>query len=99
MIFNQNLVEITKKYVKKGSKIYIEGESETRKWTDDKGIERYTTEVILNGFTSSLILLDKSESSGGVPPHDGSNQPNYNQQGEPENQEQDIDDDIPFDNF
>lgn len=60
------LATIVKNYVKKGSKLYIEGALQTRKWTDKEGIERYTTEIILKGFNSNLQLLgskDKSESS------------------------------------
>lgn len=58
VIFSQGLVNIVKKYVKKGSKLYIEGQIQTRKWTDNKGIDRYSTEIILNNFSSALQLLD-----------------------------------------
>ena len=58
VIFGEGLVDIVEKYVKKGSKIYIEGEISTRKWSDQQGNDRYTTEVILQGYNSTLTLLD-----------------------------------------
>lgn len=53
-----NLAEIVKNYVKKGSKVYVEGSIQTRKWTDKESVERYTTEIILQGFNSTIQLLD-----------------------------------------
>jgi len=58
VVFGDGLVEIVEKYVKKGSKIYVEGELQTRKWQDQDGNDRYTTEVVLQGFNSNLTLLD-----------------------------------------
>ena len=55
VIFSQGLVGVVKNYVKKGSKLYIEGQLQTRKWTDNSGVERYTTEVVLQNFNSCLI--------------------------------------------
>jgi single-strand DNA-binding protein len=57
-IFNDRLVDVVEKYVKKGSKLYIEGQLETRKWTDQQGQERYTTEVVLRQFRGELTMLD-----------------------------------------
>lgn len=57
-IFNDKLVEIVEKYLKKGSKVYIEGALQTRKWTDNSGQERYTTEVVLQKFRGELTMLD-----------------------------------------
>lgn len=57
-VFSEPLVGVIKNYVKKGSKIYIEGSLQTRKWNDQSGIERYTTEIVLQNFGSSLIMLD-----------------------------------------
>lgn len=57
-IFNEKLVEIVKNYVKKGSKVYIEGALQTRKWTDKDGMEKYSTEVVLQGFNGVLTMLD-----------------------------------------
>ncbi len=64
VVFNEGLVGVIKNYVKKGTKIYIEGQLQTRKWTDSDGNEKYTTEVVLQGFNSSLILLDNKNSEG-----------------------------------
>jgi len=58
VVFNDGLVGVIKSYVKKGSKIYLEGSLQTRKWTDKDGVEKYSTEVVLQGFDSKLILLD-----------------------------------------
>ena len=58
VIFGEGLVNIVEKYVNKGSKIYIEGELQTRKWQDQDGNDKYTTEVILQGYNSNLTLLD-----------------------------------------
>lgn len=66
VIFNEGLVNVAKNYLKKGSKLYLEGALQTRKWTDKEGQERYTTEVVLQGFGSNLTMLDsKGEGSGG----------------------------------
>lgn len=64
-IFNDALVGVVKNYVKKGSKLYIEGALQTRKWVDSAGVEKYTTEIVLQNFNSALILLDTKGS--GVP--------------------------------
>ncbi|MDR1907706.1 MAG: single-stranded DNA-binding protein [Holosporales bacterium] len=64
-VFNEHFVEVVEKYVKKGSKVYIEGQLQTRKWTDQQGIERYTTDVIIPRFRGELALLDKINSSEG----------------------------------
>ena len=63
VVFGDGLVDIVEKYVKKGSKIYIEGELQTRKWQDQDGNDKYTTEVILQGFNSNLTLLDSRNSN------------------------------------
>ncbi len=63
VVFGDGLVDIIEKYVKKGSKIYIEGELQTRKWQDQDGNDRYSTEVILQGFNSNLTLLDSRNSN------------------------------------
>src|SRR4051795_13454420 len=58
VIFSEGLCRIAEQYLKKGSKIYLEGQLQTRKWTDKDNIERYSTEVVLQGFNSSLTMLD-----------------------------------------
>jgi single-strand DNA-binding protein len=65
VVFNERLVEVIEKYVKKGSKLYIEGALQTRKWTDNSGQERYTTEVVLQRFRGELTMLDSAGGGGG----------------------------------
>lgn len=64
-IFNDRLVEIVEKYLKKGSKVFIEGALQTRKWTDNSGQERYTTEVVLQKFRGELTMLDGARGGEG----------------------------------
>jgi len=61
VIFNDNLVNLVKNYTQKGSKIYLEGKLQTRDWEDKDGNKKYTTEIILNGFESKIVLLDNKE--------------------------------------
>src|SRR5579871_736422 len=63
-VFNERLVDVIEKYVKKGAKLYIEGALQTRKWTDNSGQERYTTEVVLQRFRGELTMLDGRSGSG-----------------------------------
>ena len=73
VIFNERLAEIAEKYLKKGSKIYVEGALQTRKWTDNSGQERYTTEVVLQRFRGELTMLDGAGGARGAggPPIEG----------------------------
>jgi single-strand DNA-binding protein len=64
-IFNENLGRVAKNYLRKGSKVYIEGQLQTRKWQDQSGNDRYTTEVVLQKFRGELVLLDSREGSSG----------------------------------
>ncbi|WP_017930837.1 single-stranded DNA-binding protein [Robiginitomaculum antarcticum] len=64
-IFNEGLVGVVERYVKKGSKLYIEGKLQTRKWTDRDGNDKYTTEVVLQGYDGNLTMLDSRDSGGG----------------------------------
>ncbi len=61
VVFNDALVVVIKNYVKKGSKLYIEGSLHTRKWTDNEGHEKYSTEVVLQNYDSKLVLLDSKK--------------------------------------
>ncbi len=65
VIFNDRLVDVVEKYLSKGSKIYVEGQLQTRKWTDRDGQERYTTEVVLQRFRGELTMLDSRGGGGG----------------------------------
>src|SRR4029077_6573360 len=64
VIFNENLCRIAEQYLKKGSKVFIEGALQTRKWQDQSGQDRYSTEVVLQGFRGELTLLDRAGSAG-----------------------------------
>jgi len=64
VIFNENLCRIAEQYLKKGSKIYLEGALQTRKWQDQSGQDRYSTEVVLQGFRGELTLLDRAGGAG-----------------------------------
>lgn len=86
-IFNEGLIGIVEQYVHRGSKIYIEGELRTRKWTDQGGQERYTTEIVIQGFRGQLILLDAKRSDGPPAP---TQEEQFTKNGH------DLDDDIPF---
>lgn len=83
VIFNSNLADIAEKYVTKGSKVYIEGSLQTRKWQDQSGQDRYSTEVVLQRFNGNLTLLD---SKGGGERQERQDAPPAD----------DLDDDIPF---
>lgn len=65
-VFNERLAELVEKYIRKGTKLYIEGQLQTRKWTDQAGVERYTTEVVLGKFRGDIVILDskRGESAG-----------------------------------
>ncbi|MDB5360024.1 MAG: hypothetical protein JWO51_1321 [Rhodospirillales bacterium] len=65
VIFNDRLVEVAERYLKKGAKVYLEGALQTRKWTDNSGQERYTTEVVLQKFRGELTMLDSRQGGGG----------------------------------
>ena len=88
VVFNEGLVSVIKNYVQKGSKLYIEGALQTRKWTDNNGVEKYTTEVVLQNFGGQLILLDSKGGARGDSPL-GSHKTNNFEHSE-------IDDEIPF---
>ncbi len=77
VVFNDGLIGVIKNYLHKGSKIYVEGSLQTRKWTDQSGVEKYSTEVVLQGFGSALTMLDSRNagSAGGEASGGGSYQP------------------------
>ncbi|MCP3466735.1 single-stranded DNA-binding protein [Bradyrhizobium sp. CCGUVB23] len=65
VIFNEGLAKVAEQYLKKGAKVYVEGALQTRKWTDQSGAEKYSTEVVLQGFSSNLTMLDGRGGGGG----------------------------------
>ena len=58
VIFSEGLAKVAEQYLRKGSKVYLEGQLQTRKWTDQSGVEKYSTEIVLQGFNASMVLLD-----------------------------------------
>lgn len=66
VVFNEGLCKVIEQYVKKGAKLYIEGALQTRKWTDQSGVEKYSTEIVLQGFNSTLTMLDGKGGGGGA---------------------------------
>jgi single-strand DNA-binding protein len=104
VVFNERIVEVAEKYLHKGSKIYVEGQLQTRKWTDQSGQEKYTTEVVLQRFRGELTMLDARGAGGDAggyaePSHEG---PSHSAPsgggggGRGPSSGGDLDDDIPF---
>ena len=104
-IFSEGLARVAEQYLKKGSKVYLEGQLETRKWQDQSGNDRYTTDVVLRNFNSSMVLLDGrgegggsrgggSYDEGGFGGGGGGSRPQSRPQ--PAAFDTDLDDDVPF---
>jgi single-strand DNA-binding protein len=105
VIFNDNLCRVAEQYLKKGSKVYVEGQLQTRKWTDQQGVERYTTEVVLQNFRGELALLDRAGAAGAGEGYDqegsgfGAAGPTAGRDRQPAAagaRRNELDDDIPF---
>ena len=108
VIFNENLGRVAKSYLRKGSKVYLEGQLQTRKWTDQNGNDKYTTEIVLQRFRGELVLLDSREGgSGGGYGGGGSYGDDFGgggssggskpqQRPQPAAFDTDLDDDVPF---
>ncbi|MBV1903388.1 MAG: single-stranded DNA-binding protein [Marinosulfonomonas sp.] len=104
-VFSEGLVRVCEQYLKKGSKVYIEGQLQTRKWQDQSGNDRYSTEVVLQGFNGTLVMLD-GRSGGGQGGGGGGQGGGYmadqsggygsSQSGQANNAPSDMDDEIPF---
>ena len=90
VIFNENLAKIAEQYLHKGSKVYIEGQLSTRKWTDKDGNEKYTTEIVLNRFRGELQMLDSRGDGGGARASVGADEPARSFE------RAEMDDEIPF---
>lgn len=87
VIFSQGLVNVAKNYLKKGSQVYVEGKLQTRKWQDREGNDRYSTEIVLQGFGATLVMLD------GAKKQDDNQKPDDTQ---PATNDYALDDEIPF---
>lgn len=105
VVFNENIINVCENYLKKGSKVFVEGQLETRKWTDQSGAEKYSTEVVLRPFRGELTMLDTKGGSGQSNDNGGS----FDHQSQPKtaaggsggnwqssNKGNDFEDDIPF---
>lgn len=89
VVFSEGLVSIVKNYVKKGSKLYVEGSLQTRKWVDNSGAEKYSTEIVLQGYSAVLLMLDSNRNnSDHHGHHSSSNGSSFTAE--------EIDDEIPF---
>jgi single-strand DNA-binding protein len=103
-IFSEGLARVAEQYLKKGSKVYIEGQLETRKWQDQSGNDRYTTDVVLRNFNSSMVLLDGRGEGGGARGGGSLDEGGFGGGGgsRPQSRPQpaafdtDLDDDVPF---
>ncbi|ARO30179.1 single-stranded DNA-binding protein Ssb [Rhizobium sp. NXC14] len=111
VVFNEGLCKVVEQYVKKGAKLYVEGQLQTRKWQDQQGQDRYSTEVVLQGFNSTLTMLDGRGDGGGASSGFGGRGSSNNDYGDDYgapsssspsrgggggNFSRDLDDDIPF---
>ena len=97
-IFSEGLARVAEQYLKKGSKVYLEGQLQTRKWIDQSGQDKYTTEVVLQRFRGELVLLDSKGGGGGdYGGGDYGSAPRSQPQGRPQPAfDSDLDDDVPF---
>lgn len=98
VVFNAQLADVAERYLRKGSKVYIEGQLQTRKWEDANGQEKYTTEVVLQNFSSNLIMLDgRGDAGAGADVFSGSSSASSGWDSAPAaGGAADLDDDIPF---
>lgn len=107
VIFNEPLCKVAEQYLRKGSKVYLEGQLQTRKWQDQSGQDRYSTEVVLSRFNSSMVLLDRrdsggdqnyGDSGGNAGPDSGGESSGGDKGSDPVRSggSSDLDDDIPF---
>ena len=93
VVFSEGICNLIKQYVRKGSKLYIEGKIKTRKWTDQNGVERYTTEIVLSGFDCKFEMLNRVD---GVEQSYNSQDEGGQRGGTTSSPTPDLDDDIPF---
>ena len=95
VIFNEHLAGVAQNYLKKGARVYVEGQLQTRKWTDQAGTEKYSTEVILNRFRGDLQMLDRSGESS-AEKYELGNSSNDDNSSAKAPAISDLDDEIPF---
>jgi single-strand DNA-binding protein len=94
VVYSEALVKILESYVKKGSKLYVEGSLQTRKWTDNSGVERYSTEIVIQNFNGNFTILDNRQNSSG-----NSSEDDFSGNTDSKSQNfvhDDLDDEVPF---
>jgi single-strand DNA-binding protein len=104
VVFSSGLAGIVKNYVKKGAKLYVEGQLQTRKWTDNSGVDKYTTEIVLQNFNGTLQILDSTKREGGSSDYNNYDRndsgskasSNKKDSNDSNNFAEELDDDIPF---
>jgi single-strand DNA-binding protein len=101
VVFNERIVDVAEKYLHKGSKVYVEGQLQTRKWTDQSGQEKYTTEIVLQKFRGELTMLDARGAGGEAgsyaePAHEGPSHSGPSGGSRAPSSGGDLDDEIPF---
>lgn len=96
VVMNDGLVKIAKQYLRKGAKVYIEGQLRTRKWQDNAGIDRYSTEIVLGAFNSALQLLDRREADPGRHDYSSCDSGRSGSRAGTGRPADDLDDDVPF---
>ena len=96
VVFSQSIIGVIKNYITKGSKLYIEGSLQTRKWNDQSGAERYTTEIVVQQYGGSLVMLDNKSSNENYSSNASSTSSQGMATGTGGYEVQDMDDEIPF---
>lgn len=101
VVRHDKLVEVCEQYLRKGAKVYLEGQLQTRKWTDRSGVEKYTTEVVLQGFNCKLVMLDRAGGRGEDGDRDGGASPGSSRSSSASGarssmRNNEMDEDIPF---
>ena len=99
VIFNEGLVKVAKNYLKKGAKVFVQGEIRTRKWADKDGVDRYSTEIVLPAYSGKIDMLDKRENDGSSKANaqaEAYDNNSYSADKVQRNVAPDLDDDIPF---
>lgn len=100
VVFDEKIADVCERYLRKGSKVYLEGQLQTRKWTDQSGVEKYTTEVVLQRFRGNLVMLDGRGEGGSGGDYSSGGGGDYNQgggySGGGGGGAGDLDDEIPF---
>lgn len=96
VIFNENLAKVAEQYLKKGSKVYVEGSLQTRKWQDQNGNDRYSTEIVLQKFRGELQMLDRAGSNDDAERRRSEQRSNQSYADQSGGFSRDLDDEIPF---